>query len=581
MHKIITESLSVEGKFPLTLVVMDEVQQYIGESSEKSILVQEMVEDCSKSFKGKLLFVATGQTAITGTSFLKKLEGRFTVRVELSDADVDSVIRKVILSKKPEVIAPLEELLNKHQGEISRHLGNTAISHKLDDNSKFYMDYPILPVRRKFWEIALRNLDVTGTDSQLRNQLSMIHKAVKTNLDKPLGNLIPTEYLYFEAADKMLQSNNLPRRVFEKSVILSKGSEEDQILASAIAIIFLIGKINHNPTYAKELGIRATQDTIVDLMLRDLQANSSALRSKLPSLLEAEGEVIMKVGDEYRIQTEESTAWSDEFNNQRSVLANEIHRIDDERNDRLKRKFNEAVKLSGFVQGDSKESREIAIQFEGNLSRESHSKLLVWVRNGWVSEETSVVVDARKMGNESPIVMVFVPKRNADEIRKQVMDFKAAQSTLDKRGNPESAEGKEARSAMETTKSNAEARLDEFLRDCLSGAKAFQAGGNEVLEHSSLVENIKFALEKSLLRLYPEFEKGDNPRWTEVYNLAIKGSVDALKKLPFDGDVQNQEVCKKFSHSLVGGKRARRFDLISNSLPLVGHRTQLMEPFWF
>ena len=39
---------------------------------------------------------------MTGTSNLKKLEGRFTVRVELSDADVDAVIRQVILAKKPD-----------------------------------------------------------------------------------------------------------------------------------------------------------------------------------------------------------------------------------------------------------------------------------------------------------------------------------------------------------------------------------------------------------------------------------------------------------------------------------------------
>src|SRR5680860_901779 len=82
MLKAIRQALTKDGKFPLTLIVLDEVQQFIGEDSQRSIAVQEAVEACCKNFAGKLLFIGTGQTAVTGTSNLKKLEGRFTIRVE-------------------------------------------------------------------------------------------------------------------------------------------------------------------------------------------------------------------------------------------------------------------------------------------------------------------------------------------------------------------------------------------------------------------------------------------------------------------------------------------------------------------
>ena len=100
MLKSIRQALTRDGKLPLTLIALDEVQQYIGEDGQRSMDVQEAVEACCKSIGGKLMFIGTGQTAVTGTSNLKKLEGRFTVRVELSDADVDAVVRKVILAKK-------------------------------------------------------------------------------------------------------------------------------------------------------------------------------------------------------------------------------------------------------------------------------------------------------------------------------------------------------------------------------------------------------------------------------------------------------------------------------------------------
>jgi len=111
-------------------VVLDEVQQYIGEDSQRSMDVQETVEACCKNIGGKLLFIGTGQTAVTGTSNLKKLEGRFTIRIELSDADVDAVIRQVILAKKPEAKAPIEQMMHTNLGEISRHLAGTTIGHR-------------------------------------------------------------------------------------------------------------------------------------------------------------------------------------------------------------------------------------------------------------------------------------------------------------------------------------------------------------------------------------------------------------------------------------------------------------------
>ena len=123
MVKLILQALTKDGKFPLTLIVLDEIQQFIGEDSQRSQDVQEVVEACCKQIGGKLLFVGTGQTAVTGTANLKKLEGRFTIRIELSDADVDAVIRKVILAKKPEAVNAVKEVLQTNLGEISRSSG--------------------------------------------------------------------------------------------------------------------------------------------------------------------------------------------------------------------------------------------------------------------------------------------------------------------------------------------------------------------------------------------------------------------------------------------------------------------------
>jgi len=550
MLKVIRQALTHEGKFPLTLVVLDEVQQYIGEDSQRSIDVQEVVESCSKNIGGKLLFIGTGQTAVTGTSNLKKLEGRFTIRVELSDADVEAVIRQVILAKKPEAKPAIDEIMQTNLGEISRHLDGTTIGHKQDDIPYFPQDYPILPVRRRFWENTLRVLDQTGTDSQLRNQLSMIHKVIQTNLDEPLGNIVPADYLYFDSADKLLQSRILPRKVHEKTMSWNKGSDSEQLMARACGLVFLINKLG---SQNNEIGIRSTVDTIADLLVEDLSCGSSSLRSQLPGLLD-KCELLIKVGDEYRIQTEESAAWNDEFLSQRSVLSNEAHRIEAERDDRIRKKFGDIVRKLSLAQGNSKVNRELHPIFDPQLPNDSEQRMCVWVRDGWSIDENSVRADARQSGSQSPTIFVFIPKRSADDLRHHLIEYKAARATLDKRGVPNSPEGTEAFSAMETTRQSAEGKISELLEDAFSGSRVFQGGGNEILGNN-LQEMILEAAENALQRLYPHFHIADHAGWTKVYDKAKAGAPDALKAVGDDGEIAKNPVCKAILSFIAGGKK--------------------------
>jgi len=550
MIKALQNALITGGKFPLTLIVLDEVQQYINEDSQRSMDVQEVVEACSKNIGGKLLFIGTGQTAVTGTSNLKKLEGRFTIRVELSDSDVDTVIRKVILSKKADAISPIEQMMHANLGEISRHLAGTTIGHRQDDVPYFAQDYPILPIRRRFWEKSLRTLDQTGTDSQLRNQLSMIHKVIQTNLDESLGHVVPADYLYFDCADKLLQSRIVPRKVHEKTMRWVNGSEDERLMARACGLVFLINKLASSNN---EVGIKSTIDTIADLLVDDLSLGSSALRSKLPGLLN-KCELLMKVGDEYRIQTEESTAWNDEFLSQRNQLANEAHRIESERSDRLRRTFGELVKRLSLTQGNSKVTRDIHPIFDSQLPSDNDKKTYLWIRDGWSIDENSVRVEARQAGNQSPTIFVFIPKRSADDLRHHLIDYKAASATLDKRGVPNTPEGSEARSAMETTRQAAEGKIRELLNDAFSGARVFQGGGNEILGNN-LQEMVLEASGNSLKRLFPQFDVADHSSWDKVYSRAKQGAPDALKAVGYEGEPVNNPVCKAILGVIAGGKK--------------------------
>jgi hypothetical protein len=332
-------------------------------------------------------------------------------------------------------------------------------------------------VRRRFWENTLRVLDQTGTDSQLRNQLSMIHKVIQTNVDAAVGSVVPADYLYFDAADKLLQSRILPRKVHEKTMVWIKGTDDQKLMGRACGLVFLVNKLASSNN---EIGIRATIDTLADLLVEDLTQGSSALRSKLPGLLD-KCELLMKVGDEYRIQTEESAAWNDEFLSQRNSLANESHRVDAERDDRIRASLAKWCASSRSPRAPPRSRATSSRCSTPNLPADANEKVCVWVRDGWSIDENSVRADARQAGNQSPTVFVFIPKRSADDLRHYLIDYKAASATLDKREITNSAEGTEARSAMETTKQTAEGKIRELLQEAFSGARVFQGGGNEIL----------------------------------------------------------------------------------------------------
>ncbi len=550
MVKAIRDALSDNGQFPLTLIVLDEVEQYIGEDSKRAMDVQETVETCCKQIGSKLLFVATGQTAVSGTALLKKLEGRFSVRIELSDTDVDAVVRKVILAKRPDSHSEIMKVMEKNIGEISRHLNTSAIGHCQKDIEYFTQDYPILPVRRRFWDYSLRALDRTGTDSQLRNKLSMVLKAVQSNLEEELGNVIPADFLYFDSADKLLHSRILPRPVYEKTMSWIEQGEDEKLIARACGLVFLINQLSERN---REIGIKATADTLADLMVTNLSEGSALLRNILPGLLD-KCTLLMKVNNAYLIQTEESMAWQNEFESQKNILQNEIHRMAAEREDRIKKKFGEAFGKVTVLQGISKVGREAFPTFDFALPKDSQEKICIWVRNGWNIQEESFRVDAKQAGNQSPTIFVFIPKRSSNDIRHYLIELKAAEATLGMKGVPTTPDGQQAWSAMATIRDNAEFNINELLSEAFSGAKVFQAGGNEVLE-SNFKESILTAIRNSLQRLYPNFDLADHAGWGKVYDKAKEGSPDSLKAVGFKGEPVDNPVCKAVLSYIGAGKK--------------------------
>lgn len=549
------DSLAPNGKMPCTVIILDEVQQFIGEDTGRSFVVQEVVETCSKKFGDRLLFLGTGQTALSGTAALQRLQGRFSVNVELSDTDVETVTRRVVLAKRQDRVNEIKATLDDYAGEVARHLIGTRIGPRSEDKSVLVEDYPLLPVRRRFWEHALRAVDRAGTAGQLRTQLRIVYDAIRRTADDPLGTVVPADFLFEEISANLLQSGVLLREFNQTIAGQADGSPEGHLKSRLCALIFLIRKLPRDA--GVDIGVRATADVLADLLVKDLARDGVALRRQLPKLLDdlVGAGTLMKLDDEYSLQTRESSEWEAEFRNRQTRLVNDPTRMRDQRTQLLRAAMQDSIGSTKLLQGKSKEPRKLALHFGDQPPREGN-EIAVWIRDGWGVEAKNVIADARADGSDSPIIHVFVPKTRAAAVARMIAAQGAAKATLDYKGVPSSREGIEARQGMETRLTEAGNSLRALIAEVVSGARVYQGGGSERLE-AALPDKIKEAHSASLDRLFYEFNDADDHRWPQVIARARKGSDQPLEVLDYSGKTEDHPVCSAVLSFVGSGKKGR------------------------
>ncbi len=532
-------------KLPLALVVLDEMQQYIGEDNEKALAVQNLVEGCSARFESQLLFVATGQSALTATPTLQKLTDRFAVQVALSDKDVESVVREVILRKRPEHVPTLKSKLDGVSGEIDRQLGGSQLAPKAADKQDLVPDYPLLPTRRRFWEMALRAIDRAGKAGVLRTQLKIVDEATRAVADDQIGHVVGGDFIYEQQSPGMLQSGVLLKEIDELVRSLRIEGRDGALKSRICALIFLISQVPSR-TIGGETGLRATAPFLADLLVEDLTDDGAKLRKRVPELLAAlanEGR-LMRIGDEYRLQTEEGAEWEKEYRSRLAVIRDDASRMSQLRNERLLQAVDQALGGLKLIHGMSKTPRKINQHWGHDEPPITESDVPVWIRDEWSITESTVKKSAAGAGDESPIVFVFLPKREVDQIKETLASHTAAQDAVQQKPTPQTDEGKAAQRAMKTRIVTDEERLDSLFQDVVAHSRVLQGGGGEVTM-STLRDAVETAARRSLVRLFPRFGAGDNANWGKVVTRARDGAPDALEAVGHHGEPTTNAVCKE------------------------------------
>lgn len=544
------------GKLPCAILVLDEVQIYIGDSGDRATSVSEAAEALCKELGSRLMLVCAGQSALVNAPQLQRLIDRFAIPVNLSEVDVEKVTRTVLLQKRPTSRKELEQLFEKHAGEIARQLQGTRVGRRSEDAEVEVEDYPLLPVRRRLWEMCFRELDSSGAQSQLRSQLRIIFDALKSLSDKPVGHLIPGDELFNALAPTLVQTGMLSGEINARILELGKSGKHDDILKKRIcALIYLINRLPRQQ--GLDSGIRANKEHLADLLIDDLNVDNTNLREQVQVALEtlAKQGVLMRLEDEFRLQTREGAEWDIDFKKRQSQLANNPGELQIQRSDRLFAYFDQIASRLRVRQGEAKESRNMLKGREQAPPPANDRDIPIWFVDGWTFSEKHVLDHARSATSEEPTVYVFVPKVGgvSEELNQALIEMRAAQQVIESKGVPNTDLGRDALRSMENRKEAASRRLEELVRKIVESAKVVQAGGNEV-GGNTLEDKLHVATTDSLARLFPRFREADSAKWEEALKQGKDKGAAPFKPVGYEGPIAEHPVCKEVLAQIGSGR---------------------------
>lgn len=556
LHTIKHEILPLKfgPDIPATIIVLDEVQQFIGSDGDKSIDIQNLAQDLCSNFDGRFLLVGTGQNALSETSLLQRLQDRFTVKISLSDTDVETVTRKTVLDKKPSAISAVEQKMNAALGEISRNLSGTDYGYVTADQATLVADYPILPSTRKFWTKILQVIDTAGTAGQLRSKLRIVDESIKKVADRELGCIVPGDLIFEQKLSQLLQ-NALLLNETNNLITSRKAQGGDAALEGRIlSAVFLIDQLPRDTSPSR---MKSNESTIAELLFDNLNQSSDIFRTKVRALIHklVDEKVLMPIGDEFKLQTKVGAEWEQEYTAQAVKLNNSGEDlIQNLRRDKIVAYFNERTKAINILQGVSRQKRDFDV-WDKEIRPSTDNKLNLWVRDGWNENESTVLNEIRAEGTDAPLAYAYVKKLRDPELKSEIVKYLAADATLKAKGLPASPEGEQAKKSMETRMRSAKAALEELVERVCGEAVVYLAGGNKV-ELGNQKENITSALESIADRQFPDFKnKADYKDWDKALTKALTGDPDALKRIGWDKEPKDHSVATEILRFMGNGTK--------------------------
>ena len=311
----------------------------------------------------------------------------------------------------------------------------------------------------------------------MRTQLRVTFEACRSVADQPLGAVIPADFLYDQLANNLVISGEMQKR-FQEIIEEQKAQADGSLRGRLCALVFLINKL---PREGADSGVRANAKHLADLLTDDLGHSAVEFRQKIPPLLAqlVSAGVLMDIEGEYRLQTTEGAAWESEFRRRLAAAKNNDAQIAAQRGQLLAKAVQEALAKVLILHGAARVQRKVFVHYGLDMPAVGDG-LVVWVRDGFQESETAVIQDIQRRSVDDATLHALIPKLLTDELKNTLAAVLAAEETMNFKGNPSSAEGREARAAMQTRANTEAQRVSDLIAAIVARARVFLSGGQEL-----------------------------------------------------------------------------------------------------
>ncbi|WP_375155986.1 BREX system P-loop protein BrxC [Lacticaseibacillus paracasei] len=268
----------------------DEVGQFIGDSVQRMLNLQTIVEQLGTMTRGKAWVVVTSQQAIdkvtdiaSGQDF-SKIQGRFKTRLSMSSANVDEVIRKRLLEKTDVAEKMLEDQYSANAAAINNSFDfdDDVKRPKYESPKDFAQNYPFVPYQFNLLQFVLTAIRENGSDGKHlsegeRSMLSLFQESAEAMMSESTETLAPFSR-FFDGLDQFLDhTHHIVLVRAHDNPAVNPNKEKNPFALQLLKVLFMVKYVSN---------FTASLNNLITLMISSVDADRIALKKQVQDALD-------------------------------------------------------------------------------------------------------------------------------------------------------------------------------------------------------------------------------------------------------------------------------------------------------
>jgi len=407
---------------------VDEVGQYISDSTKLMLNLQTIAETLATKTKGNSWILVTSQEdmeAVLGDmdknqqNDFSRIQARFKIKVPLTSANVDEVIEKRLLDKNDKAQVELTEAYKKNGPHLKSLLSfsEAGVQFKgYQGNEDFANKFPFIPYQFDLFQqcrIALSNHNAfQGKHASVgeRSMLGVFQQVIQAIQERDKNAVVSFDLMFQGIRNEL-------RGEIQQSIILAEKQLDDQFAIKVLKALFLVKYYNNFKTTKRNISVLLIDDIHVDLKKHEEKIDSAL------TLLENQS-YVQRTGDIYEFLTDDEKDVEEEIKNTT---------IDEQAVTQLLKEilFDEIIRDNKIKYLENKQDYDFTSKVDGTaFGREKELEIEI-ITDNYQDYDNESFIQSQTMGSTG---MKLVLASNATFMRDVRMFIKTAKYEMQNRG---------------------------------------------------------------------------------------------------------------------------------------------------